>query len=323
MLPKKMTSAWWEAGNDKKSADIFKRNYASEATVAVSAAGAEAVGSIPSGRATTPGGRHMNKTSILKAALVLLGAGVMACAALLYIGSAHDEENESLYRGYVAAAEQKSSDIQIKQTDAPVTIDWESLLAVNDEVAGWVYADADDAKDIISYPVLYRAGDRDFYLRHDIRGGASQYGVPYIPGDYDLNTCKAFSIHGHNFGSDAQTMFSPLVKYEDQEYESRHPVIWYGKVGGEVQPYRIFSVVRYDCTALDEGLPCWNYLQNGFSSDDEYEAWLQEAKAESLFETWVDAPTADDEVIILSTCQKAKRTSERCVVFAVKEADVN
>ena len=72
--------------------------------MAVSAvAGAEAVGSIPSGRATTPGGRHMNKTSILKAALVLLGAGVMACAALLYIGSAHEEENESLYRGYVAA----------------------------------------------------------------------------------------------------------------------------------------------------------------------------------------------------------------------------
>lgn len=265
----------------------------------------------------------MNKTSILKAALVLLGAGAIACAALLYIGSSNDEENESLYKGYVVATEQEDSVTQTEQTTTPVTIDWESLLAVNDEVAGWVYVDADDAKDIISYPVLYRAGDRDFYLHHDIRGSASQYGVPYIPGDYDLSTCKAFSIHGHNFGSDAQTMFSPLVKYEDQEYENRYPVIWYGKVGEDVQPYRIFSVIRYDCTALDEGLSCWNYLQNGFSSDDEYEAWLQEAKAESLFETGADVPAADDEVIILSTCQTAKRTSERCVVFAVKEVDVN
>ena len=81
--------------------------------------------------------------------------------------------------------------------------------------------------------------------------------------------------------------------------------------------------MRYDCAPLDAGKDVWNYLQTSFASDKEYEEWLAEAKAESLFETWVDAPTADDEVIILSTCQKAKRTSERCVVFAVKEADVN
>lgn len=264
----------------------------------------------------------MNKRAFLKAALVLLGAGVIACAALLCVGTAHDEENESLYRGYAVGAEQEDSNTQTEQYTAPVTIDWESLLALNSEVVGWVYVDADDAKDIISYPVLYRAGDRDFYLHHNISEIYTQYGVPYIPGDYDLNTCKVFSIHGHNFG-EAQTMFSPLVKYEDQEYESRHPVIWYGRVGKNVQPYRIFSVIRYDCTALDEGLPCWDYLQSDFSSDEEYEVWLQEAKAQSLYDTGVDTPTADDEVIILSTCQTAKRTSERCVVFAVKEADEN
>lgn len=264
----------------------------------------------------------MNKRAFLKAALVLLGAGVIACAALLYVGSAHDEENESLYRGYAVAAEQEDSDTKTEQTTAPVTIDWESLLAMNDEIAGWLYVDADDARDIISYPVLYRAGDREFYLHHNASKIYSQYGVPYIPGDYNLDTCKVFSIHGHNFG-DAQTMFSSLVKYEDQEYESRHPVFWYGRVSEDIQPYRIFSVLRYDCTALDGGLPCWDYLQSDFSSDEEFEAWLQEAKAESLFETGVEAPTADGEVIILSTCQTSKRTSERCVVFAVKEVDEN
>ena len=74
------------------------------------------------------------------------------------------------------------------------------------------------------------------------------------------------------------------------------------------------QALKYSCRQLDNAY-------KGFFKDGK--GWLQEAKAESLFETWVDAPTADDEVIILSTCQKAKRTSERCVVFAVKEADVN
>ena len=256
--------------------------------------------------------------------LAFLGAGIIFCLGAIRIGQMMDRDNQRLYAGYAdtGQTDQQPEDEAPASVDVPIHIDWDALKAKNTDVAGWVYVEADYDNNIISYPVLYKEGDRDYYLRHDINKKYSKYGVPFIPGDYDL-TGKVISIHGHNFGASAKTMFSPLLKYENEEYTKHHPVIWYGKVGGEVQPYRIFSVVRYDCTALDEGLPCWNYLQNGFSSDDEYEAWLQEAKAESLFETWVDAPTADDEVIILSTCQKAKRTSERCVVFAVKEADVN
>lgn len=267
----------------------------------------------------------MTKRQIIYAViLAFIGAGIIFCLGAIRIGQMMDRDNQRLYAGYsdTGQANQQPEDETPASVDAPIHIDWNALKAKNTDVAGWVYVEADYDNNIISYPVLYKEGDRDYYLRHDINNKYSKYGVPFIPGDYDL-TGKVISIHGHNFGETANVMFSPLVKYEDEEYTKRHPVIWYGKVGGEVQPYRIFSVVRYDCTALDEGLPCWNYLQNGFSSDDEYEAWLQEAKAESLFETWVDAPTADDEVIILSTCQKAKRTSERCVVFAVKEADVN
>lgn len=267
----------------------------------------------------------MTKRQIIYAViLAFLGAGIVFCLGAIRIGQMMDRDNQRLYAGYAdtGQTDQQPEDETPASVDAPIHIDWDALKAKNTDVAGWVYVEADYDNNIISYPVLYKEGDRDYYLRHDINNKYSKYGVPFIPGDYDL-TGKVISIHGHNFGESAKTMFSPLLKYENEEYTKRHPVIWYGKVGGEVQPYRIFSVVRYDCTALDEGLPCWNYLQNGFSSDDEYEAWLQEAKAESLFETWVDAPTADDEVVILSTCQKAKRTSERCVVFAVKEADEN
>ena len=177
--------------------------------------------------------------------------------------------------------------------------------------------EADYDNNIISYPVLYKEGDRDYYLRHDINNKYSKYGVPFIPGDYDL-TGKVISIHGHNFGESAKTMFSPLLKYENEEYTKRHPVIWYGKVGEDVQPYTIFAVMRYDCAPLDAGKDVWNYLQTSFASDKEYEEWLAEAKTKSLYDTGL-TPSSNAEVVILSTCETAQTTSVRCVVFAYRE----
>ena len=184
-------------------------------------------------------------------------------------------------------------------------------------MVGWVWVDADSEDDIISYPVMYRAGDREYYLRHNIGKQYSKYGTPYIPGDYDLDG-KAVSIHGHNFGSSAETMFSPLIRYEQQDYAAHHPVIWFAKVGENVQPYKIFAVMRYDCASLDAGEECWNYLQTDSLSDQEYADWLAEAKARSLFEIG-EMPSSEAQVVILSTCETAKTTSIRCVVFAYRE----
>ena len=91
-----------------------------------------------------------------------------------------------------------------------------------------------------------------------------------------------------------------------------------GTPSENVQPYKIFSVIEYDCTALDAGQDCWNYLQTDFGSDEEYAEWLAEAKARSLFEIG-EMPSSEAQVVILSTCETAKATSVRCVVFAYRE----
>lgn len=228
------------------------------------------------------------KKTIYVIIMLFLGAGILFCAGAIKMGQMMDEENKQLYSGYTAPAEISGEEI-----------------------------DADSEADVISYPVMYRAGDRDYYLRHNIGKQYSKYGTPYIPGDYDLDG-KVVSIHGHNFGSDAETMFSPLVKYEEKDYATRHPTVWYAKVGENVQPYKIFSVIEYDCTALDAGQDCWNYLQTDFGSDEEYAEWLAEAKARSLFEIG-EMPSSEAQEVILSTCETAKATSVRCVVFAYRE----
>lgn len=262
----------------------------------------------------------MTKRQIIYAViLAFIGAGIIFCLGAIRIGQMMDRDNQQLYAGYAdtGQANQQPEDETPASVDAPIHIDWDSLKAKNTDVAGWVYVEADYDNNIISYPVLYKEGDRDYYLRHDINNKYSKYGVPFIPGDYDL-TGKVMSIHGHNFGESAKTMFSPLLKYENEEYTKRHPVIWYGKVGEDVQPYTIFAVMRYDCAPLDAGKDVWNYLQTSFASDKEYEEWLAEAKTKSLYDTGL-TPSSNAEVVILSTCETAQTTSVRCVVFAYRE----
>lgn len=259
----------------------------------------------------------IKRKAVYTIVLLLLGAGIVFCIGAIKSGELMDKENETLYSGYASPANLSKENNNRDTNDIPINVDWAALKKNNDEVVGWLYVDSDDAADIISYPVLYRKGDRDYYLHHNIDKQYSQYGVPYIPGDYDFLNRNLLSIHGHNFGSTVQTMFSPLTKYEQEDYALRHPTIWYGKVGENVQPYTIFSVMQYDCTALDAGQTCWNYLQTNFTSIDEYAAWLAEAKARSLFEIG-GMPNVADGVVILSTCQTAKATSVRCVVFAYR-----
>lgn len=179
------------------------------------------------------------KETIYVIVMLFLGAGILFCAGAIKMGQMMDEENKQLYSGYTAPAEISGEEIDAEAEYLPVQVDWNSLRKKNNEVVGWVWVDADSEADIISYPVMYRAGDRDYYLRHNIGKQYSKYGTPYIPGDYDLDG-KVVSIHGHNFGSDAETMFSPLVKYEEKDYATRHPTVWYAKVGENVQPYKIF-----------------------------------------------------------------------------------
>lgn len=256
----------------------------------------------------------MDKRRAMLTAMGFLAGGVLVCVAAIFAGMVMDQKNEEQYTGFIQTEPITEAVEEEQETPPPFVVDWAAVCSTNSEVAGWIYVDADNAADIISYPVLYRAGDREYYLRHDISGAYSKYGVPYIPGDYDLNA-PVLSIHGHNFGESANVMFSPLVKYEDEEYARRHPIVWYACNGEEARAYQIFSVMRYDCTDMDAGAPCWNYLQTEFVDNNELTEWLAHASSESLFPIG-ETPRVGAKVIVLSTCQTATRTPLRCVVFA-------
>ena len=84
-----------------------------------------------------------------------------------------------------------------------VTIDWDSLLAKNQDVVGWVYI----PDTVVSYPIVWKENDDNYYLYHNFNGTTTQFGAEYgcvfLSGsnknDWSDNTNFIF---GHNMWSD-------------------------------------------------------------------------------------------------------------------------
>lgn len=66
------------------------------------------------------------------------------------------------------------TDIEAKQL-GDVTIDWDSLRAINPDIVGWVYV----PDTVISYPVVWKADDNSYYLTHNFNNQSTQFGAEY------------------------------------------------------------------------------------------------------------------------------------------------
>ena len=111
-----------------------------------------------------------------------------------------------------------------KQKTAPkCPIDFQEYWDVNEEV--YAYVEVPDAD--ISYPILQREGDPEYYANHQIDGTEGLPGVIYT----ESINAKDFSdnntvIYGHNMKND--TMFANLHKFEDKDFfEKEHEIYVY------------------------------------------------------------------------------------------------
>ena len=101
-----------------------------------------------------------------------------------------------------------------------MTVDFESLSQVNDDVVGWIYSDDTP----INYPVV-QADDNQYYLHRLIDHSEDFAGSIFMDyrntrNFYDLNTI----LYGHNMKN--QSMFSTLQAYNDQDYFDTHPILY-------------------------------------------------------------------------------------------------
>ncbi len=143
---------------------------------------------------------------------------------------------------------------------APLEVDFEYLLQINGEVAGWIYC----PDTVINYPVVL-GSDNDFYLTHDYIGNLDSSGAIFIDASNkrDLSDSNII-LYGHNMQD--RSMFASLKNWQQQGFFDEHPCMW---LLTPEQDYRIELFSAYDTRAdsdsymifKDSGEGIANYLQ--------------------------------------------------------------
>lgn len=200
---------------------------------------------------------------------------------------------------------EKVSEAVIIKDDEPeennkYVIDFETLRKQNSETVAWLKVN--NTK--IEYPVV-KTKNNDYYLTHSF--DKSENSAGWIFADYKNKfdgKDKNIVVYGHNrrdgsmFGSLKNILSSKW--YNNEENQN---VIF--NINGQNYTYRVFSVYQIEKEDY--------YIKTNFSSNNEYEKFLNTIKKRSVNDFKEDV-SKDDTILTLSTC--ANNNMYRVVLHA-------
>lgn len=184
------------------------------------------------------------------------------------------------------AADEEEIEIETETETAPIRVDFESLLAVNSDVIGWIYCEDTP----INYPVL-QGEDNDFYLHHTYAGDYSVAGSVFVdstnrPGFLDSNTV----IYGHHMKNGS--MFASLEKWKEQEFYEEHPIMWL------LTPEQDYKIVLFSCYGTSAYSDTYTIFTRPCKELNEY---MANCVRQSEFQADVEMDP-EGHYILLSTC---------------------
>ena len=196
--------------------------------------------------------------------------------------------------------------VPTEPTQPPVvypSVDFDSLLQINEDVVGWIYIDGTR----INYPIV-QGEDNRHYVSTMVDGRVNGAGSIFL----DYRNSADFSdkhtvIYGHNMRNG--TMFADILEYKDPEFQAAHPMGMLMTPGGNCQ----FEVVAGYVASLAD--PAW---QLEFVSDKDFEAWVEETMSRSMIKG-TTVPEPGDRIITLSTCSYEFSEARFVLVCVVKD----
>lgn len=237
--------------------------------------------------------------------IIILALGMMSYSGykLLDIYSEY-EEGDKLYDDFAKeffniseAAKVENEDFKKTGNESSYSVDFDSLLAENKDVVGWIYSEGTP----INYPIV-QSKDNDYYLRRMLDGSYNIAGSIFMdyrnsPDFTDLNTI----IFGHNMRNDS--MFSSLRDYDSQEYYEEHPVIHI------ITPEESYEVQLLSGFVTDIRSDIYNFPQ----TVEEQKILVEKIMKKSTFES-KESFNEGDRLIILSTCSVEDKDSRYILV---------
>ncbi len=165
-------------------------------------------------------------------------------------------------------------------------VDFTALSEINPDIVGWIYIEDTD----INYPVV-QGSDNAYYLKHLFNGEYNNSGCIFLDSRVALDFSDRHNIlYGHHMKNG--TMFSGLDNFKRQDYYDAHSCALLMTPSGN---YRVEFFAGY-VASVEEA--AWNV---GFGSDMEFEAWVEDARERSCFESDISVAVTD-RILTLSTC---------------------
>lgn len=175
---------------------------------------------------------------------------------------------------------------ELVKEPAAVTVDFDSLSALNPQVVAWIRSEGAG----IDYPVV-RGTDNEYYLNHLVDGTVNRNGSIFM----DFRNQKDFSdyntiVYGHNMLDG--TMFASLSKYSTPGYYDTHRELQLLTPVGDFR-LEVFA----GCVAPGNS----DLYQLTFAGEEDKAAYLEKILVLSEFSTEVQV-SVSDRLVTLSTC---------------------
>ncbi len=182
---------------------------------------------------------------------------------------------------------------------------YKSLYNSNKTLIGWLNI----ADTIIDYPVM-QTEDNEYYLNHNIQLEEDRNGALFLDSHCDItNPGTNYIVYGHNMKSGK--MFGSLDKYADQSFYEKHKEIRFDTIYEE-GIYEVMYVFRSRVYQQDEIV--FKYYQfYDANSEEEFQSYMKEMEALSLYDTGVKAEYGD-HLLTLSTCDYEEKDGRFVVV---------
>ncbi len=235
--------------------------------------------------------KKRRRARIISSIVMYVAIVVLAVSAFkLFMIYQDYHKSESTYDSLIGDIVEVEADNEELEDWMLVSIDFDSLCAINSDVVGWILFD-DTSEVPINYPIL-QGVTNDVYLRKNL------YGETYTAGSIFLESANASDftdlyslIYGHNMKNGS--MFGTLKQYKRDEdfYEANQYFTIYTKQAA--YRYQIFS---YMDVKTDSSL-----YTVGYAADAIYGNLIDTMVSSSLRDTGI-YPETSDHIVVLSTC---------------------
>ena len=163
-----------------------------------------------------------------------------------------------------------------------------NLKNINSDYRFWIKVEGTN----IDFPVV-QGKDNDFYLHHNFNKEKSFSGSIFVNSENNLNDDSNIVVYGHNMRND--TMFAQIKHFKNENFFNANKYITLYR-DGKKSTFEIFSVYQENAKDLE------SQIKIKFSNKEEYEKYLKEQEAKSLFKRKGIDLNDNDRILTLVTC---------------------